>query len=688
MKAKCLFHDIFKSLYLTGGFYMGALLCLSIPSSAQSLLEKAENEFRNYNYSAALTLYLEEVKILGKPNYFFSKKIADCYKEIKNYEQAEKWYATALSFPKYDNECWLHYGEMLQNNEKFGNAKKCFDKFLKLSPGDSDLVFFKLKSCNLAMEWKKDTSTIFKVKNDSVHNTPYSEYAPVLKGKSLFFTSDRGVPNRKTQMYKSGWTSNPYFRIFFSTMNSGSNAQLFKIYGIDTVPIIHIGPVSFSKTADTVYFTVTRMVRINNKATSDPTSFVEHVNDDGYVGRLEIYYCVKRDGWYSNARPFKYNNRLEYSVGFPTLNGKGNILYFVSDMSGGYGKTDIYYCEKDAKGNWTKPQNAGPVINTPGKEVFLSMGVNNTLYFSSDGHPGMGGLDIFSAKGALNQWRDITNLKTPFNSSRDDIGYSFDTTSSRGYLSSNRKGGKGSDDIYTVIKRRPPNPLTLVGTTLEKGKEGKKILSSVDINLILQTECGIDTLKFLSDNKGKFITQVKRESIYGIKAKKRYYGAETDSISTKKINGDTIWLGIELEKLKLNQVVIIRNINYEYNKSTLLPESEIELNKIYNILNDNPEIIIELSSHTDSRGGNSYNMNLSKLRTEASVSYLLSKGIDKNRIKPRWYGETKLLNQCNDGVTCSEEEHLMNRRTEFQIIGTLPEVKVITNSGFSKKDFQ
>jgi outer membrane protein OmpA-like peptidoglycan-associated protein len=331
-------------------------------------------------------------------------------------------------------------------------------------------------------------------------------------------------------------------------------------------------------------------------------------------------------------------------------------------MPGGFGNSDIYYCTLQSDGSWSNPVNAGPTINTDGKEVFPVFDQNGTFYFSSDGHSGLGGLDIFETHGSKSNWSNPENLKYPVNSTRDDFLPYFTVPGLRGYLSSNRDGGKGADDIYYFSKQ-----LTIIVKTKTKN-HNNQIIPLEEVNLKFDDLVKDEAKDYKTDNNGIFSTQSDCGSAFEITGTKPGYFQQEKSVQTACSSGnDTMFVELTLEKLEENKSYVLENIYYDFDKWNIRPDAAVELDKLVNILNEYPNIDIELGSHTDSRGTSIYNETLSQKRAESAVAYIISKGIKAKRIKAKGYGEYKLRTNCPDGVSCSDEDHQLNRRTEFTV---------------------
>ena len=393
------------------------------------------------------------------------------------------------------------------------------------------------------------------------------------------------------------------------------------------------------------------------------------------------------------SSPFKYNNKEEYSVGHPAISPDGDILYFVSDMPGGVGETDIYYCVKNVDGTWETPQNAGTTINTSGKEMFPVIEKNGDLYFSSNGHPGMGGLDMFRSTGSKETWSEPENLKHPFNSPKDDFAILFTEEGKTGFFTSNRDGGEGADDIYSFKYTPPPVPtkLTLQVTTWEKMENDTLAILTDEVNILYcESSNPKNKRKLTNMGDGKYEVVISCDSKYEVSAiSNKFFAVPAQTIETHcETFNDTVFVKFVFERIVLNKEIVIENIYYDYNKANIKPEAAIELGKVISLLKENPAIIIELGSHTDSRGSDSYNLDLSQRRADAAVKYIVENGISQERITAKGYGETKLLNRCSNGVRCSEQEHQKNRRTEFKITGFIEGVGDIDVQSLEGKNIQ
>lgn len=424
------------------------ILSFSINIFAQRNLKRADHLYNRFDYFFAIKHYNAYLKN-HKLTLDIAENMANSYRLTNNTIEEEGWYARTLTFPDSDSGNIFSYAEALRKNGKYKDAKNQYLNYKQLVPAEKNKINSLLAYCDSANNWMKNPLDVL-VMNESALNTGYSEFSPVFYNNGLVFASDR-ILEKKNYHFKDifGWTGNPYIKLYQSKIINGTVFQAPVFFDQDINKEFHDGPAAFPDNENVIYFTRTTKIKIKAQQNNDPTSWIPNKNStSNYINRLEIYSAERKENSWKNINPFQYNKPSEYSLGHPAFSPKGDILYFVADMPGGYGETDIYFCKKINDTSWSEPKNVGAPVNTSGKECFPSLDKNGTLYFSSNGHPGMGGLDLFSAIGAGNSWSDVTNLKYPFNSSKDDLGIAFDTSGSSGYFSSNRDGGLGNDDIY------------------------------------------------------------------------------------------------------------------------------------------------------------------------------------------------------------------------------------------------
>ncbi|MNS05541.1 Photosystem I chlorophyll a apoprotein A2 [compost metagenome] len=637
---------------------------LAFSQEQPGLKQKGDQFYNQYNYSKAVVLY-EQIAKNKKNDKQSVARLADSYRLMNNYDAAEKWYEQLYQSRQLKNSEVLNYAEVLRNVGKFDQAKSVLREY-EQTYGTSPTVKAMIKGCDSAMIWMQ-TPSLIKVKNEGFLNTDRSEWGAFSFNDKVLYTAER--IGKKDATY--GWTGQPYLGLYEAdaTLRLTQSELETKFNNTE----YHSGPVVFSSKGDTAYVTMTF---VGEKAAKEK---VKH--KVSLIRRLELWYTVKKDGAWGELIPFHYNNAQQYSTGHAALSKDGNILYFVSDMPGSTGKSDIWFCIKDQTSAWSKPVNCGAEINTLEEELFPTIGKKGELYFSSNGLAGMGGLDIYKAIGQKENWSSVVNMHYPVNSMVDDFMFTA-STDTTGFFSSNRKEGKGGDDIYVytiVIPPPPPAPKPEPVIVVEEPKEGNALhvfvinkqtgLPVANATLNLMNNKGKEKVVVETDGTGLFSFALSDEPIYEVKAEKNgFLSDHKNGIKNKTIQKAGAKVVLQLDSIILNKAIKLDNIYYDSGKWNLRAKSKTELNKLIEILKENPTIKIELSSHTDSRGSDQSNLILSQKRAKSAVDYIISKGIAKSRIIAKGYGETKLLNKCTNGVKCSDKDHQVNRRTEFAIL--------------------
>src|SRR5690606_23593061 len=383
-------------------------------------------------------------------------------------------------------------------------------------------------------------------------------------------------------------------------------------------------------------------------------------NEEG-INQINIYYAENVNGEWKDVQSVPFNTS-EYSTSHPALSADGNTLYFTSDRPGGKGKADIYKVSINKDGSFGTPENLGSNINTEGKEGFPYVDSNGTLYFCSDAHLGMGGLDVFAAEANGNGFGEAKNLGLGVNSSEDDFAYSFDPATQEGYVSSNRKGGKGSDDIYK-IKKLESCDVTINAIVINEYT--KEPIPSARLDLYDGTENKLKSETTGMDGKGTILAACNQNHV----VQGFMEGFESNAITVSASKNDVKNITIELrpiESIIVEDKVILNPILFDYDKHNIKPQAAFELDKLVALMKKYPSMVINVESHTDSRGSDTYNLELSERRAQSTVQYVISKGIDKSRISGKGYGESKPAIACAEN--CTEEQHQKNRRSEFIIV--------------------
>jgi outer membrane protein OmpA-like peptidoglycan-associated protein/tetratricopeptide (TPR) repeat protein len=646
----------------------GIILYLIPKTLLSDDLGKANKFYEKYDYNYAIEIYQQLLD--DNPTLEVAQKLANCYRFTNNTIAAEKAYANVLTFPGFDPVNYLYYAEVLKQNTKFDLAKLNYLKYAERLPEKSDEAVKLANGCDAARLWLANPEANITVTNESDFNSENSDFSPIAYKKGFILVSDREflkpVKPKSKKVY--GWTGNPYLKLYQA---ENANDTLDGSLKLTLMPEqindrFHSGSATLSKDENVMYFTKAGKV--------DGIDYGD--NKDRVVMKKAIYYSVKSAGMWSEAISFPYNSPLNFSLEHPALSPDGKILYFASDMPGTLGGMDIFYSENTGSG-WTRPVNCGPSINTAQDEVFPYVRKDGTLFFSSRGHITIGGLDLFSANGEKNNWSDPENLKAPMNSSKDDFGIFYYPDNSTGFISSNRPGGKGSDDIYRFVEGPKELFFAVQGNVVDK-KTGEP-LEGLIIYLV-DKKTGEQT-NSVSAADGSFKFDLKKNSDYIVRGDlDKYFSKQEGDISTKGASESTVYnVKFEVEKGEEAFLVRLNNIYYDFDKFNIRKDAEPELKKVLDFMNTTLNVSVEMRSHTDSRGNADYNMKLSEKRAGSAKDYLIKKGADKGRLTARGFGETLLLNKCADGVKCTKEEHQMNRRTEFKVVKVAPVVSYIPN---------
>lgn len=728
---------------------IGNISITTIASGPSFTMRRANKLYSSFAYKDAAALYEMELKKDPK-NYQAQKNVATCYRKLNDMTNAEKWYAKVVENESTDPENYLFYAQALEFNGKIDDAKVYYKKFTASANMDKRGER-KLKSLDAISSFYTD-SNYYKINNVSF-NTAGSDYGIAYCKEGLTFATS-GIQNSFIKS-EFKWNNEAFSDLFLIRMFDDRDSVFApaKDLGNYVNSKYNEGPACYDSEGRTIAFT--RNGFLNGKAIAgkDKTNY------------LQIYIATDKMHDWKNIKPFNQNSTT-YSVCHPAFSMDGKTLYFVSDMPGGFGGTDIYMSKND-NGKWTDPINMGISVNTEGNELFPSVLRDSILYFASNGKGGLGGLDIFSAQINGEKVKEVVNMGYPINTPYDDFGLIYNKSKKIGFFSSNRPGGKGKDDIYRFVYSKPDFQLKLSVVDSESKKplkkakvklydskskllhevetdeaglfvtpidmeanfsvavsnakyfdqaqpfdtkgvkgfeklvevpmfkdlgfnlvgkitdsETKSIMEGVQIT-ILDAKSGADVYAGKSNPTGDFQKNLSNYSLnqmvnYEIKLEKPGYIAKTIYYSKQLTKSGDINLNddinLGMEKLKvgtdIGKVFNLNPIYFDIGKSEIREDAEVELNKIVKALEDNPTIVIEIGSHTDSRSAAKANLTLSDKRAKASVDYIVSKGIDKSRVSGKGYGESKLVNKCKDGVKCTEEEHQQNRRTEFRIVKT------------------
>lgn len=729
-----------KTRYIIFFIIISGLAYNSTAKAQQIALNRADKKFEKQYYAQAVEIY-ERIADETTNDQHVVRNLAESYMQMNQFVKAEEYYRQLVEMDAAQGEDFYNYAAVLQANRKYDEANQWIEKYYATNREDSRAERL-LQNDHYFQELMADSARF-----DITHlalNSNNSDFSPAYYGNNLVFVSSRTlVGERIANKYQ--WNNEPFLDLFIASPDSAGKYRNITRFSGKLNSDYHEGPVIFNEDLDKMYFT--------------RNNFLNKPFGQERVNRLKIYSSKYVDNQWTEAESMPFNSD-DYSCGHPTLTPDGKTMYFASDMPGGYGGSDIYRTKLTANG-WSKPENLGETINTEGDELFPFMHPDGTLYFASEGLPGLGGLDIFSAKASGSSFAQPENLGYPLNSSLDDFGLIIDKAKLTGYFSSNRAPYLNDEIFRVIFKPRPPvavrdeysiendaeklDILPLENDRLGDGKvinitgydfestSGAKVefsasenkftyypkadfegidsirytvcdtfsvwqgcdenIIQVNVNDVFYGVIGLVVLKkdqtpisgvkvelisssarvLLNDTtntEGGFRYELDKNTEYTLRFTKKGYISKTMPLSTiEKPEGyQNVKQVIELDKMEVG-FSFTANILFDTGKHNIRPDAAEELDeKVYAFLIEHPTAKIELSAHTDARGSASSNQALSQRRAQASVDYLVQKGIDPNRMVAKGYGEERLLNHCKDGVSCSEAEHQVNRRVEIEVL--------------------
>ena len=623
------------------------LLSSAILTAQSNETKRADKHFNKYEFVEAATDYLKLVTD-GKANTYVYSQLAESYFNVFNTVEAEKWYAKALETSS-EPEMVYNYSQMLKANGKYEESNTQLDLFASMRPADHRATAFRENPNYLPKILEKGKR--FNVQNLAI-NSEVSDFGGTLKNGKLYITSARNS-NRKTY----GWNEEPFLDIYTAYVNDDGEFQTPSIIEQNINTKYHEGTVSFSPDGNTMYFS--------------RESFYEKVYERDSITKykisvLNLYKSINQEGQWSEAEALSLNGE-SYSVKNPSVSADGKTLYFASDKTGGYGNFDIYSAPIDENGSVGDATNLGQKLNTEGQEMFPFISANNTLYFSSNGHLGLGGLDVFFAKIVDGKVGPIRNVGIPVNGNADDFAFSINEETEEGFVSSNREGGVGSDDIYSIKKIQPICDV-LVSVTVKDHKTG---LILVGAAVSIQDADGNIFGTKTSNTEGvvEYIIECNIDTKL-VGSKIDYESGFTLVAGTSEEEVSTDLILTPIDEIILADKVILNPIYFDFDKSNINAQAAFELDKLVQLMNKYKSIVLSAESHTDSRGSASYNLSLSERRAMTTAQYVISKGIDASRITGEGKGETMPSVDC--GGRCTEEEHQLNRRSEFLILAGNP----------------
>lgn len=615
--------------------------------SQNAQIAEADKKYNKYSYVDAIEIY-EKVAEKGYESPELFQKLGNAYYFNSNLLTAAKWYGKLFELnPEQEPEYYFRYAQALKASEEYEKSDAYMAKFYEKSPDSRAKLYAENKDYLKDIEIHSGKFTV----TPTDINSEFSDFGTAFFGDKIVYSSSR----KEGALYKkiNPWTEQNYRDLYVvekdNTYKLSSPVNFSNVINTkynESTPV-------FSKDGKTIYFTRNNF-NSGRKGKADDKSTL-----------IKIYKANLIDGIWTNVKELPFCSD-DYSTAHPALSFDEKTLYFVSDMPGGFGSSDLYKVSIDANGKFGKPENLGKTINTESKETFPFLDDDNNLYFASDGYPGLGGLDIYKAKITASGYEKPMNMGKPINSPLDDFCIIMDKEH-KGYFSSNRIGSVGYDDIYSFTKCN----YTVEGfiTDLKTGE----ILIDATVEIFDENNKKVTETK--SNALGKYSLAIECRENYTIRASKKDYESAEKMFATENANNLSI-VNLALDRnvflvetgTDLAKVFDISLIYFDLDKWNIRPDAAKDLEKIIAVMKQNPDMKVDIRSHTDSRQTHKYNETLSNRRAKATMDFMIKNGIDKSRLTAKGYGETELVNECKDNVPCSEAQHQKNRRSEFIIL--------------------
>ena len=639
-----------KVFLKTASLLLIMLLFTGNSFSQKGKVAKANKNFDKYSYIDAREIYLKVVED-GYKSAEIYKRLGDTYYYNSEYKTASKWYSSLFNeFPDdIDPEYYYRGAQSLKSAGEYAES----DKIMKLyyENGGNKIVAKNFSDNPNYLSSIADNARDFSLDKTSI-NTELSDFGPSFNGSKVVFSSSKKEVGEKTL----SWNGLPFLDLYQADMDEEGKLSNVTLLDGDVNTKYNESSTAFTKDGKTLYFTRNNFTEGKKGRDSDKTI------------RLKLYKATKSgDTFWGNVVELPFNGE-EFSVAHPALSNDEKRLYFASDMEGTYGQSDLWYVDILENGSYGTPVNLGATINTEERETFPFVSDKNKLYFSSDGHVGLGGLDVFVTN--LNEFGsvtgEITNLGEPTNSAYDDFGFIINEEKKLGYISSNRSGDNGSvdDEIYLINERC----VIIIDGTVTDIDTGVLLPGAV-VSLLDEENKLVDSAVVGADASYSFTADCDQQ--YTLRGVKSQYTPKEEIVKTP-IETGSIKVPLKLKLIgcppnDLGCRLTLEPIYFDFDRFNIRPDAEIELAKILAAMREYKELNIHIESHTDARGDDSYNELLSDKRAQSTLNWLVDQGIDRNRLTAKGYGEKQHVNKCSNGVKCTEEEHQLNRRSMFII---------------------
>ena len=627
---------------------------------AQAGLKNADKGYDRWAYIDAIKLY-EKVVDRGYSSQELVEKLGNAYYFNARYAEAERYYQKL--FTEYESanipvEYFYRYANTLQNVGNETEAKRYYNQFVEKVGAQTQIAQFRQDEAELRQQIQLNSGRYGNITNLAI-NTPYADYGTFVKDETFFYTSARDTGNFAKKRHK--WTGESFTSLYHANVNEvEENNDVQAIKG-KVKSRLNESSAIITNDGQTMYFTRNNIAKGKRRYDADKNT------------KLKIFRAELVDGDWANVTELPFNSD-QFNTAHPALSQDEKTLYFSSDRPGGFGEADLWKVSINGE-NYGTPENLGAEINTEARETFPFV-VGNELYFSSNGRVGLGGLDVFAVQIRADKFGEVQNVGAPINSEYDDFAYYIDKETQKGFFSSNREGGKGNDDIYSFSELRP---LALdcnqeLHVKVIDAKTGALI---TDATVTLADELyNVDGIsKQYVDPTYDFNHAYECGDVYHIKAEREGYITQEIEVTLPNQSGLTEKIiALEPEKLQLKEgddlfkVLNLNPIYFDLDKDNIRPDAALELAKVFAVMEEYPNMKVDVRSHTDSRASFKYNEDLSERRAKSTAEWLIANGINRNRLTWKGYGETQLINGCADGVDCSEAEHQMNRRSEFIIV--------------------
>lgn len=633
----------------------GISLLLTTTLYAQE--RRADKKYDQLAYIDAIRIY-ERVADKGYHSQKLYQNIGNSYYFNGKLADANIWYGQLFELPKADKiptEYYYRYAQTLKATNQYAKADSYLEKFAAIEVEDSRSVIFKANKDYLA-EIKRNSGR-YSMERFPV-NTPFSDYGATVYNKQLIFTSSRDKTGFSTRIHT--WTGEPFTRLYAADLGSDGKVGHPKIFATEVASMFNESTPVISADGNTMYFTRNNFLNGERKM------------DDKGTTLLKIYKATLENDRWTNVQELPFNSD-QFNTAHPALTADGKWLIFASDREGTLGQSDLYKVAIGAHGTFGYPINLGAQINTAGRESFPFINADNELYFSTDGRPGLGGLDIYVTQMREDHtFSEVYNLGEPINGSDDDFAYYIDAQTRKGFFSSNRTG---NDDIYSFneLKRISLDCKQMIYGQIYDQPTATKLASAqvtlwdVDFNKLAETT---------SNAKGEYaFKDLKCGTRYRVKVVLEDYNTAEVTVNLPLITDKTqADFGLEKNRVEIKKgddlfkVLKLEPIYFDFDKAEIRPDAQVELAKIVEVMNEYPKMVIDVRSHTDSRGNDNYNLRLSDKRAKATAKWIIEQGILSSRVMSRGFGETKPINACVNGKSCTEQQHQENRRSEFIIL--------------------